>query len=61
MWQEAEQAGVVHMCGFNYRFVPAVRLVRELLDATPIEGIRPTGGPDGPRAIRPAGQGAASA
>ena len=22
----AEQAGVVHMCGFNYRFVPAVRL-----------------------------------
>ena len=33
MWQEAERAGVVHMCGFNYRFVPAVRLVRELLDA----------------------------
>jgi predicted dehydrogenase len=31
MWQEAEQAGVVHMCGFNYRFVPAVRLVRELV------------------------------
>jgi predicted dehydrogenase len=33
MWQEAERAGVVHMCGFNYRFVPAVRLVRELLEA----------------------------
>jgi predicted dehydrogenase len=33
MWQEAERAGVVHMCGFNYRFVPAVRLVRELLDS----------------------------
>ena len=33
MWKEAERAGVVHMCGFNYRFVPAVRLVRELLDA----------------------------
>jgi predicted dehydrogenase len=33
MWQEADRAGVVHMCGFNYRFVPAVRLVRELLDA----------------------------
>jgi predicted dehydrogenase len=33
MWQEAERAGVVHMCGFNYRFVPAVRLVRELIDA----------------------------
>jgi predicted dehydrogenase len=33
MWQEAEQAGVRHMCGFNYRFVPAVRLARELLEA----------------------------
>ncbi|HEU6444371.1 MAG TPA: Gfo/Idh/MocA family oxidoreductase [Gaiellaceae bacterium] len=33
MWRAAEDAGVVHMCGFNYRFVPAVRLVRELLDA----------------------------
>jgi predicted dehydrogenase len=33
MWQEAEQAGVHHMCGFNYRFVPAVRLARELLEA----------------------------
>ena len=32
MWQEAEKAGVVHMCGFNYRFVPAVRLARELLE-----------------------------
>ena len=33
MWQEAEQAGVVHLCGFNYRFVPAVRLARELIEA----------------------------
>ena len=33
MWQEAERAGVVHLCGFNYRFVPAVRLARELLEA----------------------------
>jgi predicted dehydrogenase len=32
MWQEAERAGVHHMCGFNYRFVPAVRLARELLE-----------------------------
>jgi predicted dehydrogenase len=32
-WLEAERAGVVHMCGFNYRFVPAVRLARELLEA----------------------------
>jgi predicted dehydrogenase len=33
MWSEADRAGVVHMCGFNYRFVPAVRLARELLEA----------------------------
>jgi predicted dehydrogenase len=33
LWAEAERAGVVHMCGFNYRFVPAVRLARELLEA----------------------------
>jgi MoxR-like ATPase len=41
--------------------VQSANVIRELLDATPIDGIRPTGGPDGPRAIRPAGQGAASA
>jgi predicted dehydrogenase len=33
IWQEAERAGVQHLCGFNYRFVPAVRLARELRDA----------------------------
>ncbi len=33
MWQEADRAGVQHMCGFNYRFMPAVRLARELLEA----------------------------
>ena len=33
MWQEAHRAGVLHLCGFNYRFVPAVRLARELLEA----------------------------
>jgi predicted dehydrogenase len=33
LWQAAVAAGVVHMCGFNYRFVPAVRLARELIDA----------------------------
>jgi predicted dehydrogenase len=32
LWLEAERAGVVHMCGFNLRFVPAVRLARELLE-----------------------------
>jgi predicted dehydrogenase len=33
MWREVEAAGVVNLCGFNYRFVPAVRLARELLEA----------------------------
>jgi predicted dehydrogenase len=31
MWRAAEDAGVVHATGFNYRFVPAVRLARELV------------------------------
>jgi predicted dehydrogenase len=30
--EEAERAGVVHMCGFNLRFLPAVRLARELVE-----------------------------
>ena len=29
-WQRVEAAGVKHMCAFNYRFVPAVRLAREM-------------------------------
>jgi predicted dehydrogenase len=33
IWSEAERAGIIHMCGFNYRFVPAVRLAREILEA----------------------------
>jgi predicted dehydrogenase len=33
MWAEAENAGVVHMTGFNYRFVPAVRLAREIVES----------------------------
>jgi predicted dehydrogenase len=33
MWRAADDAGVVHMCGFNYRFVPAIRRARELLEA----------------------------
>ena len=33
LWQAAVAAGVVHMCGFNYRFVPAVRLAREMIEA----------------------------
>jgi MoxR-like ATPase len=41
--------------------VQAANIIRELLDSTPIEGIRPTGGPGGPRAIQPASQSAAGA
>jgi predicted dehydrogenase len=33
IWQLVEDAGVKHTCGFNYRFVPAVRLGRELIEA----------------------------
>jgi predicted dehydrogenase len=33
LWHEAERAGVTHMCGFNLRFLPAVRLARELIEA----------------------------
>jgi predicted dehydrogenase len=33
MWLEVKRAGVVHMCGFNLRFLPAVRLARELLES----------------------------
>jgi predicted dehydrogenase len=33
MLEAVEAAGVVHLCAFNYRFVPAVRRARELLEA----------------------------
>lgn len=33
MWRAADEAGVVHMTGFNYRFVPAVRLAYELVQS----------------------------
>ncbi|MGZ4321055.1 MAG: Gfo/Idh/MocA family protein [Solirubrobacteraceae bacterium] len=32
-WQRVGAAGVKHMCAFNYRFVPAVRLARDLIAA----------------------------
>ena len=32
IWQAAARAGVKHMCAFNYRFVPAVRLARNLIE-----------------------------
>jgi predicted dehydrogenase len=33
VWRRVAAAGVRHMCAFNYRFVPAVRLAREMLEA----------------------------
>jgi predicted dehydrogenase len=32
-WQRVEAAGVKHMCAFNYRFVPAVRLARQIVES----------------------------
>jgi predicted dehydrogenase len=33
IWRRVRATGVTHMCAFNYRFVPAVRLAREMLEA----------------------------
>ena len=30
-WQAVQATGVAHLCAFNYRFVPALRLARELI------------------------------
>jgi predicted dehydrogenase len=40
IWQRVAATGVRHMCAFNYRFVPAVRLAREMIDAGEIGEIR---------------------
>ena len=32
-WQRVQATGVKHMCAFNYRFVPAVRLARQMIEA----------------------------
>jgi predicted dehydrogenase len=40
IWRRAAATGVKHLCGFNYRFVPAVRLARELVDAGEIGELR---------------------
>ncbi|MCL2684612.1 MAG: Gfo/Idh/MocA family oxidoreductase [Synergistaceae bacterium] len=31
MWEDAERAGVKHLCCFSYRFLPAVRLAYDLI------------------------------
>lgn len=33
IWQAVREAGVKHLCAFNYRFVPAVRLARDMIQA----------------------------
>jgi predicted dehydrogenase len=33
MWDAVEKAGVKHMVAFNYRFVPAIRQIRYLIDS----------------------------
>jgi predicted dehydrogenase len=40
IWQRVAATGVKHLCGFNYRFVPAVRLARELIDAGELGEVR---------------------
>jgi predicted dehydrogenase len=39
-WRRAEDARVRHMCAFNYRFVPAVRLAKEIIDGGELGEIR---------------------
>jgi predicted dehydrogenase len=40
IWRQVEETGVKHLCAFNYRFVPAVRLARELIQSGEIGEIR---------------------
>jgi predicted dehydrogenase len=40
IWQQVAATGVKAMCAFNYRFVPAVRLARRLIEAGEIGEIR---------------------
>jgi predicted dehydrogenase len=40
IWQRVKAAGVKHLCAFNYRFVPAVRLARQMLEAGELGEIR---------------------
>jgi predicted dehydrogenase len=40
IWSRVAATGVKHLCGFNYRFVPAVRLARELIEAGELGELR---------------------
>ena len=39
-WQRVAATGVKHMCAYNYRFVPAVRLARQMIEAGDLGEIR---------------------
>jgi len=40
IWRRVAATGVEHLCAFNYRFVPAVRLAREMIEAGELGEIR---------------------
>ncbi|HEX7084650.1 MAG TPA: Gfo/Idh/MocA family oxidoreductase [Gaiellaceae bacterium] len=40
IWRRVAATGVKHLCAFNYRFVPAVRLAREMIDAGELGEVR---------------------
>jgi predicted dehydrogenase len=40
IWQRVAATGVKHLCAFNYRFVPASRLAREMIEAGELGEIR---------------------
>ena len=40
IWSAVAATGVRHMCAFNYRFVPAVRLAREMVEAGELGEVR---------------------
>ena len=40
IWKAVDATGVKHLCAFNYRFVPAVRLAREIIDSGDLGEIR---------------------
>src|SRR3954463_5983959 len=40
IWREVDATGVKHMCAFNSRFVPAVRLARQLIESGELGEIR---------------------
>src|SRR5262249_57803997 len=40
IWRRVAATGVKHLCAFNYRFVPATRLAREMIDGGELGEIR---------------------